>query len=242
MATDAPLRCRCASASSTRIGRGGVRARRASAASGASQNSRNAPGSAASSNTQKRQFALRVVVALARCSRSAILRRVSGGVTSVRWTRERARHRQTPGFGKLSSVFFTDARNLSASAPSTMRWSNESEKYAQVRIAIVSSPSGAGDHLRPLLDRAEPEDRRRAERDDRRAHERAEHAGVRDRERARPALPRGFSFLRARALGEVVERAREAGERQVVGVLDDRDDEPPVERDRDADVDTACGR
>ena len=52
----------------------------------------------------------------------------------------------------------------------------------------------------------------------------------------------GLQLLRARAVGEVVERSREPGERQVVGVLDDRDDEPPVERDGDADVDTACGR
>ena len=48
--------------------------------------------------------------------------------------------------------------------------------------------------------------------------------------------------LGARAVGEVVERSREAGERQVVGVLDDGNDEPPVERDGDADVDTACDR
>src|SRR5262247_682674 len=51
---------------------------------------------------------------------------------------ERAWHSQTmPPSEYDSSAFFRSARNLSASAPSTMRWSNDSEKYAQVRMAIV---------------------------------------------------------------------------------------------------------
>ena len=63
----------------------------------------------------------------------------------------------------------------------------------------------------------------------------AEHAGIRDRER------RALHFLRlqplvARAIGEIVERAREAGEREIVGILDDGNDQSPVERNGDADV------
>src|SRR5581483_2121070 len=52
------------------------------------------------------------------------------------------RRRQSTASGNDSSVFLMNAMNLSASAPSTMRWSNESERYAHVRIAMVSSPSG----------------------------------------------------------------------------------------------------
>src|SRR5262249_22838104 len=52
--------------------------------------------------------------------------------------RERA-HPQGSGYD--SRFFLTVARNLSASAPSTMRWSNDSEKNAHVRMAITSSPS-----------------------------------------------------------------------------------------------------
>ena len=60
--------------------------------------------------------------------------------------------------------------------------------------------------------------------------------GIRDREGAVLHLAR-IEPLRARAIREVVERSRESGQRQIVGVLDHRDDQAPVERDRDADVD-----
>ena len=80
-----------------------------------------------------------------------------------------------------------------------------------------------------------PEDRDLRLADDRRAHERAEDAGIGDRERAVLHFAR-IELLRARALGEIVERPREPGQREVVGVLDDRNDQPPVERDGDADV------
>src|SRR5688500_6569084 len=55
---------------------------------------------------------------------------------------ERERPRHQTASGKVSSVFLTNARNWSATAPAMMRWSNEIEKKAQVRMAIVSSPSG----------------------------------------------------------------------------------------------------
>src|SRR3972149_1808701 len=47
----------------------------------------------------------------------------------------------------------------------------------------------------------------------------------------------GLELLRASALGQVVQRPLQAEEVHLVGALDDRDDEPPVERHGDADVD-----
>src|SRR5215831_154833 len=55
---------------------------------------------------------------------------------------ECARHGQSTVSGKVSRLRFTKLMNLSASAPSTTRWSNERERYEQVRIASMSSPSG----------------------------------------------------------------------------------------------------
>ena len=40
----------------------------------------------------------------------------------------RGRSRQSPCSDQLSSVFLTNAMNRSASAPSTIRWSNDIEK------------------------------------------------------------------------------------------------------------------
>src|SRR5262245_53558474 len=55
---------------------------------------------------------------------------------------ECARHGQSTVSGKVSRLRFTKLMNLSASAPSTTRWSNERERYEQVRMASMSSPSG----------------------------------------------------------------------------------------------------
>jgi len=52
----------------------------------------------------------------------------------------------------------------------------------------------------------------------------------------------GSSFLGARALAQVVDRAGQAAERQLVGALDDRHDESPVERHGDSDVYVTPGR
>ena len=49
----------------------------------------------------------------------------------------------------------------------------------------------------------------------------------------------GGELLGPRALAEVVDGARHAEEGELVGPLDDRDDEAPVERHGDADVDVA---
>src|SRR5215467_14559021 len=55
---------------------------------------------------------------------------------------ECARHGQSTVSGKVSRLRFTKLMNVSASAPSTTRWSNERERYEQVRMASMSSPSG----------------------------------------------------------------------------------------------------
>ena len=93
-----------------------------------------------------------------------------------------------------------------------------------------------GDDGRLLLDRPHAQDRGLGLVDDRRADDRAEDAGVGDRERALLHFV-GTQLLGARPLAEIVDGPRQAEERQLVGVLDHRDDEPPVERHRDAEVD-----
>ena len=47
----------------------------------------------------------------------------------------------------------------------------------------------------------------------------------------------GLELFGARAVGQVGDRAARADEIFFVGLLDDRHDQAPVERDRDADVD-----
>ena len=94
------------------------------------------------------------------------------------------------------------------------------------------------DDPRPLDERVGAEDRRLRLADDRRAVERAEPARIRDRERAALHVVRQ-QLLRARALGEVGDRARDAEQVEVLRVLDHRDDQAlaVLERDRDAEVD-----
>src|SRR2546426_617662 len=90
-------------------------------------------------------------------------------------------------------------------------------------------------HLGALLDRADAEDRHLGLVDDRCARVRPEHARVRDREGAALDLV-GRELLGPRALPQVVDRARQTAERQLVGALHDGHDEPPIERYRDPDV------
>ena len=52
-----------------------------------------------------------------------------------------------------------------------------------------------------------------------------------------PCTSSGLSCLAARAVGEVGDRAAQAEQVLLVGVLDHRHDQAPVERDRDAEVD-----
>src|SRR5690606_24145628 len=92
---------------------------------------------------------------------------------------------------------------------------------------------------RALLDRTGPENRGSALRDDGHADDRAEHAGIRDRERRTLDLV-GLELALAGARGEVVDAARDAHEVELVGVLHHRYDEPGVQVDGHADVDVAA--
>src|SRR5947209_15100976 len=95
-----------------------------------------------------------------------------------------------------------------------------------------------GDDTRALLDCADAEDGDLRLVDDGRAEESAEDAGVRDGEGSARDLV-GLELLGARALGQVVGGARESGDGEFVGALDDGDDQAPVERDGHAEVDVA---
>src|SRR5687768_5450493 len=94
------------------------------------------------------------------------------------------------------------------------------------------------DDRRLLLDGADAENRDLRLVDDRRADHRSENAGVRDRERALLHFVR-VELLGSRALAEVVDRAGDAQQRELVGATDHGNDEPPVERHRDAEIDVA---
>ena len=72
--------------------------------------------------------------------------------------------------------------------------------------------------------------------DDGRAELLAEDAGVGEGEGAAGDFV-GGELLVAGAVGEVDDGARDAEEVLLFGLLDDRDDEAPLERDGDADVD-----
>ena len=98
----------------------------------------------------------------------------------------------------------------SASAPSTTLWSKEHEKYAQVRIAIVSSPSGPVMTLGRFSMAPSP----------RIAEVPSGMIGVPRREPNTPGLVMvkvalhflRFEALGPRAIGEVIQRFREAGQ------------------------------
>ena len=92
------------------------------------------------------------------------------------------------------------------------------------------------DDDRPLLDRADAENRDLRLVDDRHPELRAELPGVGDGERAAVHFF-GLELLRARAIGDVGDRAAQAEQVLLVGVLDDRHDQAALERDRDAEVD-----
>ena len=87
-----------------------------------------------------------------------------------------------------------------------------------------------------LVEAADAEDRGLRLVDDRRAELLAEDAGVGKREGAAGDLVRS-ELLVAGAVGQVDDGARDAEEVLLLGLLDDGDDQAPVERDGDADVD-----
>src|SRR5438132_1131163 len=87
----------------------------------------------------------------------------------------------------------------------------------------------------PLLDVADAQDRDLRLVDDGHPEERAEHAGVGDREGSAGDLLR-LQLLAARAACQVGDGTAQAEQVAFVGVLDDRNDQPPVERDGNAAV------
>lgn len=95
-----------------------------------------------------------------------------------------------------------------------------------------------GDDLGALLDGADAEDGDLRLVDDGRAEEAAEDSRVGDGEGAARHLV-GLELLGARTVGEVVGGLREPRDGEVVGALDDGDDETPVEGDGHPEVDVA---
>ena len=93
----------------------------------------------------------------------------------------------------------------------------------------------AVDRDRTVLRLVQPENADLRIVDDRRRDERAEHAAVRDRERAAGEVVHRQLAV-ARALGDRRDVARDLEHALAVGVLDVRHDEPGVGRDGDAHV------
>ena len=132
---------------------------------------------------------------------------------------------------QFSSVCFRCDMNSSATAPSI-----NAVVVAERQIPHRPDRDRIVDHDGTFLDVADAEDRHLRLVDDRHAEQRAEHAGIRDGERAAADFVR-LELLRARARRQIRDRAAQAEQVLFVRVLDDGDDQPPVERDRDAEVD-----
>ena len=98
------------------------------------------------------------------------------------------------------------------------------------------SPVFAGDDGRLLEEAADAEDSALRLVDDGRAELLAEDAGVGDGEGAGADFV-GLELLAAGALGQIGDGAGDAEEVFFFGLLDDGDDEAPVQRDGDAEVD-----
>ena len=121
-------------------------------------------------------------------------------------------------------------RKSAPTAPSIARWSH-------VSVIVISGTAANAPSLDDdaLLARADGEDRdlRRVEHGDELLD--AEHAEVRDRERAALEVVL-LQLVVARALHEVGARAGDLGDAQALGVADHRDDETLRRGDGDADV------
>ena len=92
-----------------------------------------------------------------------------------------------------------------------------------------------GDHDRPLHDQADTQDADLRRRDDRRVEQRALAAEVGQRERGAEQLVRR-DLVRPRAVGEVRDLVREAGDAQVTRVVDGRGQQAALGVHRDAEV------
>src|SRR5207247_9566103 len=74
--------------------------------------------------------------------------------------------------------------------------------------------------------------------DDRRAEQSSEDARVSNGESTAGNFIR-FQLLGSRAIGEIVRRPRQAGDGTIVGPLDYRHNQAPIERDGHAEIDVA---
>ena len=117
-----------------------------------------------------------------------------------------------------------------------VRWSKPSVKRWMLRMAMESLPSLSVMTSASLLRPPMPRIAALRLRDDRRAELLAEDAGVGEGEGAAGDIV-WSELLVAGAVGEVDDGARDAEEGLVLGLLDDGDDQAPLQRDRDADVD-----
>ena len=117
-----------------------------------------------------------------------------------------------------------------------MRWSKPRVKRWMERMAMESLPSLSVRTIGFLVQAADAEDGGLRLVDDGRAELLAEDAGVGEGEGAAGDFV-GRELLGAGALGEVDDGAGDAEEVLLLALLDDGDDQAPVERDGDADVD-----
>src|SRR6266851_8653539 len=107
---------------------------------------------------------------------------------------------------------------------------------AERHVAHRADGDRVVDDYRALLDGAETKDTHVGLADDRQAEQAAKDARVGNRERAFLHFL-GLQLLRARALREVVHVALDAQNVLLIGVFHHRDEQAPVERHGDADVD-----
>src|SRR5581483_10600768 len=149
--------------------------------------------------------------------------------------RQRARHDLESGLGERFELLLHERQELvrDRAVDQTVIEAQRQVRARADRDRILAIL--ALDHFWTLLDRADAHDRDLRLVNDGRAQQRPENAGVRDRERAL------FHFLGLEALGarpvrEVVQLARNADHAQLIRVLDDRNDQAPVERDGDSNV------
>ena len=105
-----------------------------------------------------------------------------------------------------------------------------------MQVITVATASCAVAHDRALLAGADRQDAAMRRVDDRGELADAVHAEVRDRERAALELLE-LQLAGAGALGEVLGLGGDLRQPLLVGALDDRRDQPVIERHRDRDID-----
>src|ERR1700730_8393300 len=107
---------------------------------------------------------------------------------------------------------------------------------AQRNVTHGTDGDGVVDHHRPLFDHAEAENPDVGLADYRETEETAENAGIGDGESAFLHFVR-LELFGACALGKIIQITLDPENIFLVGVFDDGDDQSPIERDGNADVD-----